>query len=169
MNSRRKAAMLNPKRSGNESDGPGSLIRSNVGKVSHGPRMSRILIVDSDDAMRNMLRRGLEMKGHEVILAANGDEGDIRFRENRPDLVIVDIFLPEKNGLEMLMALKDEFPNMKSIMIGGMVEAVKGDDLDFIMRVAEIAGADMAIKKPFELDEILSAVNAVLGTSRPIE
>jgi len=131
--------------------------------------MSRILIVDDEDAIRMALGRAMEMNGHEAILAADGNEGELCFRENRPDLVILDICMPGKNGLEMLNSLKADFPDMKSIAIsGGAGEVARGDRLNFLLGVAEGTGADLVMRKPFELEELLSAVNAVLGTSLPM-
>ena len=128
--------------------------------------MSRILIVDDEDAIRMALGRAMEMNGHEAILAADGNEGELCFRENRPDLVILDICMPGKNGLEMLNSLKADFPDMKSIAIsGGGGETAGAGDLDFLLQVAEGAGACRTIRKPFELEDIFSAVRAALEES----
>ena len=125
--------------------------------------MSRILVVDDEEGIRTVIRRALTLEGYEVILAENGDEGEHRFRQNQPDLVIFDIVMPGKNGLEMLASLKADFPDMKAIVIsGGGGQTAGAEDLAFLLGVAEGMGVYRTITKPFELEDILSAVRAAL-------
>jgi len=128
--------------------------------------MSRILVVDDEEGIRTSIRRVLELDGYEVTLAADGDEGELRFRENHPDLVITDIVMPGKNGLEMLSNLKADFPDMKAIvMSGGGGQTSGAEDLAFLLSVAEGMGIHRTITKPFELADVLSAVRAALEDS----
>jgi DNA-binding NtrC family response regulator len=128
--------------------------------------MSRILVVDDEEGIRASIRRVLTLEGYEVTLAENGDEGELRFRENHPDLVITDIVMPGRNGLEMLASLKADFPDMKAIvMSGGGGHTAGAEDLSFLLSVAEGMGIHRTITKPFELEDILSAVCAALGGS----
>lgn len=130
--------------------------------------MSRILIADDEEGIRTTLGIVLEAYGYEIILAANGDDAERLFKENHPDLVIIDIFMPGKNGLETLRNLKSDFPGMKSIVIsGGGVEAIKGDKFDFMLQVADGIGANMVMEKTFQPEELVSAVRAMLEGLKP--
>ena len=81
--------------------------------------MARILVIDDDDQILRTLHQVLEMEGHEVVDASNGKEGIKLFRENGADLIITDIVMPEKEGLETIMELRRDFPDIKVIAISG--------------------------------------------------
>jgi DNA-binding NtrC family response regulator len=124
--------------------------------------MTKILVVDDEEHIRDALRRALTMDGYEVIQAPDGEEGERLFRESLPDLVITDIFMPKKEGIDMLKGLLADFPGMKAIVISGGGRMLDGDDLQFLLKVAEGAVAVRAIKKPFELDEMVSLIRSLL-------
>lgn len=124
--------------------------------------MARILVIDDEEGIRNAVRRVLALDGHEVILASDGEEGERIFRESPPDLVITDIFMPGKEGIELVNDLLADYPDMKIIAMSGGARMAEGDDLQFLLNVAESAGARRTIKKPFELDEILSLTRSLL-------
>jgi len=88
--------------------------------------MARILVIDDDDQILRTLHQVLEMEGHEVVDTSNGKEGIKFFRENGADLIITDIVMPEKEGLETIMELRRDFPDIKVIAIsgGGRVDPV---------------------------------------------
>jgi DNA-binding response OmpR family regulator len=125
--------------------------------------MARILVIDDEEEIRNALRRALAMEGYEVILASDGVEGERTFRETPPDLVITDIFMPGKEGIELVNDILADYPDTKMIVMSGGARMAEGHDLEFLLGVAESAGARRVIKKPFELDEILSLTRALLG------
>ena len=81
--------------------------------------MARILVVDDDNAVRLLLRSMLERRGHSVVEAENGAEGLQYYRTAPADLVITDIQMPVMDGLQMIKALRDEFPTAKIIAISG--------------------------------------------------
>ncbi len=81
--------------------------------------MARILLIDDDDSVRTMLRLTLAHFGHTVIEARNGKEGLELFQHANADLVITDIVMPEKEGLEVLMELRKKHPPVKIIAISG--------------------------------------------------
>ena len=81
--------------------------------------MARILIIDDEVQILNMLRQMLEGEGYEVIDAPNGKEGIRRYRENPADLIITDILMPEKEGIETIQELKRDFPDIKIIAMSG--------------------------------------------------
>ena len=93
--------------------------------------MARILIIDDDVQVLAMLEQTLEQEGYEIVTAANGKEGVRLYREDPSDLIITDLIItdlimPEKEGLETIMELKRDFPDVKIIAIsgGGRVEPV---------------------------------------------
>jgi response regulator RpfG family c-di-GMP phosphodiesterase len=118
----------------------------------------RVLIIDDEIQFRTMLRQFLASMGYEVIEAANGDEGVKLFFEKPADLVISDIIMPEKEGIETVMEIKRQFPNAKVIVVSG--GGWYGTDVDFDM--AEKLGA-LTLKKPFELQELSDAIQKLLN------
>jgi len=81
--------------------------------------MSRILIIDDDAQILKMLRQILEREKYHVTEASNGKEGLRLYRENPADLVITDIIMPEKEGIEIIIELKRDYPDVKIIAISG--------------------------------------------------
>ena len=87
--------------------------------------MARILVVDDDKVMRLLLRAMLERQGHSVVEAENGDEGLSYYRAAPTDLVITDIQMPVMDGLQMIKALRGDFPTAKIIAISGGKEPAR--------------------------------------------
>src|SRR2546422_179515 len=81
--------------------------------------VARILVMDDDELLRGALRVVLEAAGYEVIEAADGNAGLRLEREQSADLVLVDIFMPERDGLEVIRALRTEIPQPKIIAMSG--------------------------------------------------
>lgn len=121
--------------------------------------MSRILVIDDDTQLRMMLKKTLENAGHVVIDAPDGEVGSKLFREAPADLVITDIIMVDGGGLEMIMSLCRDFPNVKIIAISGGGKVVKVD----FLAMAESVGAQFTLEKPFRPQELLEAVQKVLG------
>jgi YesN/AraC family two-component response regulator len=122
--------------------------------------MARILIVDDEEMFRQMLRQMLEMAGYEVLEAANGEAGIALFREQHADLVITDIFMPQKEGIETIREMKREFPEVKIIAVTGGGYRRRGFEY---LQFADMVGADCSLSKPFERQELLDAVEKVLS------
>jgi CheY-like chemotaxis protein len=120
--------------------------------------VARILIIDDEDQPRRMLQQVLTRAGYEVVEARNGNEGLQRFRARPTDLVITDILMPEKEGLETIIDIRREFPTAKIIAISGGGRAGNLHFLD----VAQRLGAQRVLQKPFELQEMLAAVQELL-------
>ena len=120
--------------------------------------MARILVIDDDSAIRSVVRRGLERAGHEVTEAPDGDAGLKSFRTRNTDLVITDIIMPEREGVETIMALRKEFPALKIIAMSGG----GGGSADFLS-IAKKLGARRTLAKPFGHRELLDAVEEVLA------
>lgn len=120
--------------------------------------MARILVIDDDDQLRVFLRRILEKDGHEVADAPNGAVGIMIHRENPADLVITDIFMPEKEGISTIMDLNRNFPKVKIIAISGGGRAHSVDYLE----LAKNLGAARAFQKPFDKADLLEAIKELL-------
>ena len=121
--------------------------------------MPRILIIDDELQIRKMLRQMFEREGFEVVTAANGREGVKAFRADPADLIITDLIMPEKEGIEIIFELRREFPQVKIIaMSGGGRTAPEG-----YLKIAEKAGALHTFSKPLERSDMLQAVREILG------
>ena len=121
--------------------------------------MSRILIIDDDAQILKMLRQILEREKYHVTEASNGKEGVRLYRENPADLVITDIIMPEKEGIEIIIELKRDYPNVKIIAISGGGRINPDDYLD----IAKKLGANRIFAKPVEREKLLNAVRELLG------
>ena len=121
--------------------------------------MARILIIEDDAQVRVILRKILERAGYEVEPAPDGKAGIESYRERRADLVITDIIMPEKEGLETIMELRLEFPDVKIVAMsgGGAIGP------EYYLKTAKALGALRTLRKPIERDDLLKAVRDVIG------
>ncbi|MFA9445835.1 response regulator transcription factor [Egicoccus sp. AB-alg6-2] len=119
----------------------------------------RTLVIDDEPQVRLALRRGLELEGHEPVLAATGAEGLTLASTRRPDLVLLDLGLPDMDGVEVIRRLRgrDDTPIIILSMHGA--EARKIEALD--------EGADDFITKPFGMGEVMARLRAVMRRTRP--
>jgi CheY-like chemotaxis protein len=120
--------------------------------------MARILLIDDDDSVRVMMRETLAHHGHTVIEACNGKEGLELFSQANADLVITDIVMPEKEGLEVLMELRKKRPPVKIIAISG---GGRQSTTDYL-KMARLLGAATVLAKPFFNSALMTAVNELL-------
>jgi two-component system, OmpR family, alkaline phosphatase synthesis response regulator PhoP len=122
----------------------------------------RVLVIEDERDVAELMRYNLAREGYEVQLSVSGVEGLKQARESRPDMVLLDIMVPELNGWEVCRRLKQDL-NLRSIpviMVTGRVE--EGDKvLGFEM------GADDYVTKPFSPRELLARVRAVMRRSKP--
>ena len=118
--------------------------------------MASILIVDDDAPIRTLLRCILEEDDHHIREAPNGEVGLMLYREAPAELVITDILMPERDGMEVTLALAQEFLDARIIAITGAT-----DDLNFL-NVARLFGARCVVRKPFKPEEIRRAVRFAL-------
>ena len=119
--------------------------------------MPSVLIVDDEEAIRRLIRSTLEQAGYHVQEAADGKQGLSQYRQAPADLVIMDILMPDQDGLESILTLRREFPNAKIMAITG------GSDMIGILNfldVARMLGACRTLQKPFEMQQLLDAVQA---------
>jgi len=120
--------------------------------------MARILLIDDDDAVRTALRLMLVHFGHTVIEANNGKEGLRIYSADGADLLIADILMPEKDGLEVLISLRKTNPSLKIIAISGGSHQSPTN----ILRAARFLGASRVLAKPFSSDVLKTAVDELL-------
>lgn len=119
--------------------------------------MLSVLVVDDEDQIRWVIREALEQAGYAVEEARGGKEGLERYRANPADVVLMDILMPDQDGLESIMTFRREFPASRVIAMTG------GSDMIGILNfldVAKMLGACRAIQKPFEIKTLLDAVAA---------
>ncbi|MEK7426471.1 MAG: response regulator transcription factor, partial [Actinomycetota bacterium] len=120
----------------------------------------RVLVADDDRAIRESLARALELDGYEVELASDGAAALATIRAARPDVAIVDVMMPNIDGLTLCRVLRAERDRLPILMLTARTETSD--------RVAGLdAGADDYLPKPFELDELLARLRALLRRSRP--
>lgn len=119
----------------------------------------RILVIDDDPVVRGMLAEMLRREGYDVDEAEDGRAGMRRFREQPATLVITDVVMPEQEGLETLMQLRQASPTVKVIAIsgGGRVGP------ESYLNSARTLGANAILAKPFGREELLEAVTKVLA------
>ena len=123
--------------------------------------MPSVLVVDDEDQLRQLIREILEQAGYQVAEARDGKEAVQQYRLAPADVVIMDILMPEQDGLETTSTLRREFPNVKIIAITGSSEMI--GILSFL-DVAKMLGAHRALQKPFEMQTLLDTVQAELQT-----
>ena len=120
--------------------------------------MAQILIIDDDAQLLAMLRQTLEREGYEVMEASNGKEGLRQYRENPTDLIITDLIMPEKEGIEIIVELRRDFPDVKIIAISGGGRVDPGQYLS----IAKSFGVQYTFAKPVERKKLLNAVRELL-------
>ena len=120
--------------------------------------MARVLVADDDEQIRSLLSRMLEQEGHEVLLAADGFEASDLYRRELPDCVILDLYMPEKEGIETLLELRTDFPGIRIIVISGGGGAFALDPL----RTAKHMGAVSTLTKPIARAELVAALDEAL-------
>ena len=115
----------------------------------------RILVVDDNPDMRGALQRLLVHLGYEVETAADGGQALGIHRSREVSIVITDIFMPGKEGMETIQAFKNEWPWVRVIAMSGGGDVARGSYLDAARQV----GADAVLQKPFSLDSLKSALD----------
>ncbi len=118
--------------------------------------MNRILVADDEEAIRLSLRRMLEGAGYKVVEAFDGAEGIRLYREAPVDLIVTDVLMPGKDGLELIKELKREFPDIKIIAISGY---------EHYLEMATLIGALHGMQKPVNTQEMLDTVQDLLEGS----
>ena len=121
--------------------------------------MAKIIVIDDEPSILLMLKKMLEKAGHEVDIALNGSDGFELFEKFKPDLIITDIIMPQKDGLEVVLELRRKHPDLKIIAIsgGGRIHP------EGYLPSAKHFGANMIFQKPLVQKEFLQAVSSLLN------
>lgn len=123
--------------------------------------MARILVIEDEADIQHVLEYNLRENGHKVTVAGRGDEGLKAAREKKPDLILLDLMLPDTQGTEICRALKAD-PQTRGIQI--IMLTAKGEEIDRV--VGFELGADDYVVKPFSVRELLLRVQAHLRRSQ---
>jgi DNA-binding response OmpR family regulator len=125
--------------------------------TSANTRPTKILVAEDQTDLREMIAFTLQLAGHEVISAADGQEAIAQAKESRPDLIILDLHMPRLTGYQVCEKLKarDEFSETPILII-----SAKGNSDE--VQAGLDAGAQEYIRKPFELDHLMQRVDALL-------
>ncbi len=124
--------------------------------------MPYILLIDDDELLRGVLAKALDHAGHQVIQAADGQQGVELARATPVDLVITDLIMPVQEGVETIVKLRRERPDLPIIAISGGVTNSK-----IYLEIASRIGAKRILAKPFTPQELLAVIAEVLGENPP--
>ena len=120
--------------------------------------MARVLVVDDEELVRDTVVQALEGDGHEVVTANDGQEAVALFQACRADIVITDILMPNKEGIQTIGELRQLDPGVKIIAMSGGGRVKNASFLD----VAKQLGAHETLKKPFQMTQLQQLVAKVL-------
>lgn len=123
--------------------------------------IKRILVVDDEPSIRELLRRFLTRRGYEVAAAANSEQGLLSLEEAHRDMAILDLDLGEENGLELLIALKEKQPDLPVIIL-----TARGFEEELFQQ-ALARGADGYVSKTLPLDQLLMEMLRIIKYNRP--
>ncbi len=116
--------------------------------------------MDDEEDTRMLIEEILASAGYEVVLAADGLEGMQRYLSTPVDLALVDLFMPNREGLETIKELKQKFPDFPVIAMSGDALALP------LLSIAQRLGAAWVLQKPFLPEELLEAIKQVLRPKR---
>ncbi len=119
----------------------------------------KILIIEDEEIMMNLLKEKLSMEGYDVSTARNGEEGVLKMREINPDLILLDIVMPKLGGFGVMEIMRkdDKLKKIPIIIISNSGQPVELD------RVKKLGASDWLIKTEFDPQEVLEKVKKQLG------
>ena len=120
--------------------------------------MARILVIEDDGMLRSMLKQMLEHECHDVLVASDGLEASRLYQKNPLDLIITDVLMPEKDGLEVIMEIRAKMPQVKIIAISG---GGRISHTDYLVAARRL-GAQKTLSKPFVRRDLLDALKELL-------
>ncbi len=121
--------------------------------------MASILVIDDEESLRDSLRRNLQKSGYHVVAVREGRQALQQLASTPVDLVLIDIFMPGKEGLETIRELHRSHPNIPMIAMSGGGVTRNAD----VLRAAKLLGARCTLHKPFTGEALLKVVQQELG------
>jgi CheY-like chemotaxis protein len=118
-------------------------------------RPARILVIDDEDSVRDILSRMLKVKGHQVVVASDGEEGIERFKNETFDLVFTDLGMPKISGWEVGKTIKGMNPKVPIVMITGWGMELNREKMNE-------SGIDLIVSKPFQFDQVVELVSEAM-------
>ncbi len=112
-----------------------------------------VLLVEDDPSNREALQEILETWGYEVLPVCSAEEAEYALRRHRPDVALIDVYLPGKSGASLMTRMREKFPDLVLIGMSGLGDAA-------MARTVKGVGADLFIGKPIELDELADALKS---------
>ena len=122
--------------------------------------MARVLVIEDHADTLELIRTILTHVGHDVSMAVDGEDGLRRYRRDRPDVVVVDLFMPRMDGLEVITSLREEVGPAAKIIAISAGWSVRGAD---VLKEAKARGADRVLRKPVDLDALTATVKDLLA------
>jgi len=138
-----------------------SISRAELSSVEGEAKPPVILVIDDDAQLRGFLCEVLDQSGYQVYQAENGTIGSELFNIHAPDLVLTDIVMPEKEGMELIMELRSASPTLPIIAMSGGNAGFSGSYL----AAAGKLGANITLAKPFTASHLLTAIEELLKPS----
>jgi CheY-like chemotaxis protein len=134
-----------------------------------GRIVARILVIDDDDLVRSTVEAMLQTMGHEIVLASNGDQGLRQLEAGPVDLIITDVFMPQKEGIETLREMRRRgIKTAVIVMTGGpsvRLDTHRRADVNYL-QMAKTFGANATIQKPFSRQQLLAVVDEWLAPTK---
>jgi two-component system cell cycle response regulator CpdR len=121
-----------------------------------------ILVVDDEEPIRDLLAQVLQKAGHQVLTVANGREATQAIVDGQFDVVITDLLMPERDGLELITEMRRRFPKIRVIAMTGGGHIPR----EHYLFVAKNLGAHSLLEKPFEQAQLLAAIEAAVASAR---
>jgi CheY-like chemotaxis protein len=121
--------------------------------------MALILVIDDEPGMRSTIARMLRQGGHEVLLAPDGRVGLELFDKHQPEVIITDVVMPEKEGIETIMEIRGRSLAPRIVAISGKAPI---GPVDFLSAAKQL-GADYTLSKPFHVQELLDTVEKAMS------
>jgi DNA-binding response OmpR family regulator len=120
---------------------------------------ANVLVVEDDPEFLRLMSHALGAAGHTVLEAASGEAGLRLFRAEPPDLVVCDIVMPDRDGIELIPEMRELHPEVKLLAISGrqMIGALD------VLSLARRLGADATLAKPFTMEALVATAGALLG------
>ncbi len=130
--------------------------------MSERPRPT-VLVIEDNEFVRQALRRTLEENGYHVAEAADGEEGLQRYRAAPADVVLTDLMMPGKSGIELIVELLREYPAARIVAMSGAMDV----RMPAVVEVLGAAGALQMLPKPFSPDQLLTVIRTVRDEPAP--